>query len=152
MNLETRIEQDIKTAQLGGDTMRLNTLRNMKSAILYVKVATNKREAGLTDEEVLPILAKESKKRQESADLYIQGGDQTRADQELAEKVIIDSYLPTQLSEAEITAIVEAVIAETGASGQAAMGQVIGQVKSRTGATADGSLIAKIVKDKLQND
>lgn len=147
--LEQRIEQDIKTALLGGDALRVTTLRNMKSALLYVKVAEGKRDTGLTDEEVLPVLGKEAKKRQESADLYLQGGDQTRADQELAEKKIIEEYLPAQLSEDEISKIVDEVIASSGASGMAAMGQVMGQVKAKTGAAADGSLIAKLVKERL---
>lgn len=147
--LEQRLEQDIKTAMLAGDSTRLMTLRNMKSALLNVKVASGKRETGLTDEEVFPILSKEAKKRQESADFYVQGGSQERADMELAEKVIIEEYLPKQLSEAEITAIVDEVISVTNASGLAAMGQIIGQVKAKTGASADGSLIAKLVKEKL---
>jgi uncharacterized protein YqeY len=149
MLLEQQIEQDIKAAQLGGDKFRLTTLRGVKATLLNVKVATGKRDSGLSDEEVLPILAKEAKKRQESADLYVQGGAQERADQELAEKAIIDAYLPAQLSEAEIARLVDQVITETGAQGPAALGQVIGQVKGRAGASADGATIARLVKEKL---
>lgn len=147
--LEQRLEQDLKKSMLAGDSLRVMTLRNMKSALLNAKVASGKRESGLSDEEVLPILSKEAKKRQESADFYVQGGSQERADMELAEKVIIEEYLPKQLSEQEITVIVDEVIAATNASGLSAMGQVIGQVKLKTGASADGSLIAKLVKEKL---
>ncbi|MGC1176647.1 MAG: GatB/YqeY domain-containing protein [Candidatus Saccharimonadales bacterium] len=147
--MEAKIEQDIKTALLARDSQKATTLRGLKAALLNVKVATGKRESGLSDDEVLPVLAKESKKRQESADLYEQGGDQGRADAELAEKAIIDAYLPAQLSEAEITKLVEAAIAETDAQGQAAMGQVIGRVKQQSGASADGALIARLVKEKL---
>lgn len=147
--LEQRIEQDIKTALLGGDSLRVMTLRNLKSVLLNAKVATGKRETGLSDDEVLPILSKEAKKRQESADLYVQGNAQERADQELAEKTIIETYLPKQLSVEQITVIIDEVIADSGANGQPAIGQVIGQVKSRVGAAADGGLIAKLVKEKL---
>ena len=147
--LEQKLEQDLKTAMLAGDSERVMTLRNMKSALLNVKVASGKRETGLSDDEVLPILSKEAKKRQESADFYVQGGSQDRADKELSEKAIIEEYLPKQLSAEEITAIVEEVIAALGASGPSAMGQVMGQVKAKTGSTADGSLVAKIVKEKL---
>ena len=105
--------------------------------------------SGLTDEEVLPILAKQSKQRQESADLYLQGGDQARADAELAEKAIIDAYLPAQLGEDELTTLVEDVIKQTGASGQQDTGKVIGAVRGKAGATADGAAIARIVKEKL---
>ncbi|HYH36131.1 MAG TPA: GatB/YqeY domain-containing protein, partial [Candidatus Saccharimonadales bacterium] len=97
--LEQRLEQDIKDALLSGDKTRATTLRGLKAVLLNVKVAAGKRDSGLTDDEVLPVLSKESKKRQESADLYKQGGDQARAEAELAEKTIIDNYLPAQLSE-----------------------------------------------------
>ena len=147
--LEQQIEQDIKTAQLAGDKLRLTTLRGLKAALLNVKVATGKRESGLTDEEVLPLLSKQSKQRQESADMYVQGGDQVRADAELAEKAIIDAYLPEQLGEAQIAGMIDEVISQTGAAGPQAMGQVIGQVKSKAGAAADGAVIARLVKEKL---
>ncbi len=150
LTLEQRLEQDIKEALLSGDKTRATTLRTIKAVLLNVKVAKGKREEGLSDEEVLQVFGKEAKKRQESADLYVQGGDQARADAELAEKAIIGKYLPAQLSEAEIAALVDEVIKNTGAQGAAAMGQVIGQVKSKAGAAADGSLIAKIAKEKLQ--
>jgi uncharacterized protein YqeY len=147
--LEERLEQDIKSALLAGDAPRVSTLRQIKSVLLNVKVATGKRQSGLSDDEVLPILAKEAKKRQESADLYIQGGNQERAAAELAEQTIIKSYLPAQLSEDEIMKLVEKTIAETGASGPQAMGSVIGQVKKSAGPAADGATIARLVKEKL---
>lgn len=150
--IEDRLEQDLKAALLGGDSVRVTTLRNLKAALLNLKVATGKRESGLSDDEVLGIFGKEAKKRQESADLYVQGGDQTRADQELAEKKIIDDYLPAQLSEAEICQAVDEAIAATGASGPAGMGQVIGQVKAKLGATADGGTIARLAKERLHGN
>jgi uncharacterized protein YqeY len=147
--IEQQIERDVKTALLGGDSLRVTTLRGLKAVLLNVKVATGKRETGLTDEEVLPLLAKEAKKRQESADLYLQGRDQARADAELAEKAIIEAYLPPQLSEEAVIRIVDEVLAVTGTD-KSVMGQAIGQVKARTQGAADGSLIAKLVKEKLQ--
>ena len=148
-SLEQTIEQDIKTAMLGGDALRLSTLRVLKGALLNVKVATGKRESGLSDDEVLSVLAKAAKQRQESADLYLQGNDQVRADQELAEKAILEAYLPAQLSEAEISELISEVMASTG-NDKGAMGQIIGQVKQRAGSTADGALIARLVKERLQ--
>lgn len=147
--LEQRLEQDIKSALLAGDAVRVTTLRGLKATLLNVKVNTGKRDAGLTDEEVLPLLAKEAKKRQESADMYVQGGATERAEAELLEKTVIEEYLPAQLDEAAIGELVDSVIAETGATSMANMGQVIGLSKQRAGATADGSVIAKIVKEKL---
>lgn len=147
--LEEQIEKDLKTALLARDSQKVTTLRGLKSVLLNEKVAKGKRESGLSDDEVLATLGKEAKKRQESADLYVQGGDQNRADNELAEKKIIEVYLPEQLSEDEIAAMVDEVITATGAEGQQAMGQVIGQVKQKAGAAADGAVIARIVKEKL---
>jgi len=144
-----RLNDDVKTAMLSGDTLRLETLRGLKSAILYAEVATGKREEGLSDPEIEAIFAKEAKKRQESADLYIQGGAQDKADKELTEKAIIEEYLPEQMTEAEIATLVDAAIAELGANGPQMMGQVIGKVKQTAGSAADGGLIAKIAKEKL---
>ena len=147
--LEDKLEQDIKSALLAGNSSRVTTLRGLKSALLNVKVAEGKRDSGLSDDEVISIFAKEAKKRQESAGLYQQGGDATRAEAELTEKAIIEEYLPAQLGEAEVAAIVDQVITETGASGQQAMGQVIGVVRTKTKGAADGALIARLTKEKL---
>lgn len=148
--LEQKIDQDLKTALLAGDSRRVSTLRGLKAVLHNVKVATGKRETGLADDEILAQLGKQAKQRQESADMYVQGGDQVRADAELAEKAIIEAYLPAQLSEAEIIKLIDEVIARTGAAGPAAMGQVIGQVKQKVGAAAEGAVIAKLAKEKLQ--
>jgi uncharacterized protein YqeY len=147
--LEQQLEQDIKAALLGGDKVKATTLRGLKATLLNVKVAQGKRDSGLSDDEVIATFAKQAKQRQESADLYEQGGNQEKADAELAEKAIIEAYLPAQLSEDEISKLIDEVIAEIGASGPQAMGQVIGQVKTKTGASADGSVIARLAKEKL---
>lgn len=149
MKLETRIDQDLKAALLGGDKVTTETLRGLKAALLSVKVEQGKRESGLTDDEVIAILSKEAKKRQESADLFGQGGNQEKAAAERAEKGLIETYLPAQLSEDEIVKLVDEAIAATGASGPQAMGQVIGWVKAKAGAAADGAVIARIAKEKL---
>lgn len=147
--LEQQLEQDIKTALLAGDSIKATTLRGLKATLLNVKVAEGKRDSGLTDEEVFKVFAKQAKQRQESADMYKQGGNQEKAEAELAEKAIIEAYLPTQLSEEEIGKLIDEVITATGASGPQAMGQVIGQVKAKAGASADGSVIARLAKEKL---
>lgn len=147
--LEQQIEKDLKTALLAGDGQKVSLLRGLKAVLLNVKVATGKRDSGLSDQEVLAQLAKQAKQRQESADLFRQGGNHAKADDELAEKAIIESYLPAQLSEAEISKIIDEVLAG-GSFEPSAMGQVIGQVKAKTGAAADGGLIARLVKGKLQ--
>ena len=147
--IKQKLQDDIKAAMLSGDRLRVETLRGLKSVILYAEVAAGKREEGLEDAEIEALFAREAKKRQESADLYVQGQAQDRADKELSEKAIIEEYLPEQMSEADIVVVVEKTIAELGVSGSRAMGQVIGKVKGVVGNTADGAVIARIVKEKL---
>ncbi|MEI7522593.1 MAG: GatB/YqeY domain-containing protein [Candidatus Saccharibacteria bacterium] len=149
MSLKNQIDADIKVAMLAGEKTLVTTLRGLKSAILNVEVAKGARETGLPDSEITDILAKEAKKRQESADMYIQGNSKERADAELQEKAIIERYLPKQLSEQEIQQIINEVTAELGTSVQQ-MGQIIGAVKAKTSGSADGAIIAKLVKEKLQ--
>lgn len=149
MSIKERIEHDIKQAMLAGDKAKVTTLRGLKSAILYVEVAANQRESGLDEAAVIEVLAKEAKKRQESADLYVNGGNQPAADKELSEKSLIETYLPAQLSDAELNGLIDEVVTQAGASGMSAMGQVIGQVKQRTAGQADGARIAQLVKARL---
>lgn len=149
MSIKQQIDSDIKTAMLAGDKETVTTLRGLKAVILNAEVAKNAREAGLADDEVVALLQKEAKKRQESADLFAQGGNTEKQQAELTEKEIIGKYLPQQMDEAELVGVVDSVIAELGVSGMQAMGQVIGVVKAKTGASADGAMIARIVKDKL---
>lgn len=149
MSLKQQLDTDLKAAMLAGDKPLVSTLRGLKSAILYVEVAKGVREQGLDDEGIMEVLSKEAKKRQESADLYEQGGSSEKAEAELTEKAVIEKYLPAQLSEAEVLAAVQAVIAETAATGPQQMGQVIGAVKQRLGQAADGALIARLTKEQL---
>lgn len=149
MSIVERINQDLKTALLGGDKQRALVLRSLKSAILYVEVEQGKRGSGLPEEEILRILGKEAKKRQESADLYVRGGSRERADAELAEKAIIDTYLPKALSETEISRLIDGIVAETGPLNKQTMGTTIAAVKQKAGPAADGGLIARLVKERL---
>ncbi len=110
--LKQRIDQELKQALLGGNKTLATTLRGLKSVILYAEVAKGARDKGLSDEEILTLFAKESKKRQESADLYVRGGNQEKADAELEEKQVIDAYLPKQLSDDELYAAVDGAINE----------------------------------------
>jgi uncharacterized protein len=147
--LKTRIDQDLKTALLAGDKVLATTLRGLKSTILYAEVAKGARSDGLPDDEIITLLGKEAKKRQESADLYKQGGSAEKAQAELDEKVVIERYLPAQLSDEELAAIIDEAVTTSGATGAQGMGQVIGVVKQKVGATADGGRIAGLVKKRL---
>jgi len=147
--MQEQIDKDLKQALLSGDKPKAETLRGLKSALLNEAIAQNARDSGLSDELIQKTLAKESKKRQEAADLYKQGGSAERAEQELAEKAIIDAYLPEQMGEAELAVIVDEEISKAGQPTTQDMGRIIGAVKARTAGQADGGLIAKLVKEKL---
>ena len=149
MSLKQQIDADIKQAMLAGDKTLVTTLRGLKSAILNVEVAENKRDTGLSDEEVISVLQKEAKKRVESAELYTQGGNSNKAEAELSEKAIIDKYLPALMSEAEIVQLIDQAMLALGANNPQQMGQVIGKVKAETKGTADGATIARLVRERL---
>jgi uncharacterized protein YqeY len=147
--LKERLDQDLKAALLGGDKVLATTLRGLKSVILNAEIATGTRDTGLPDAEIISLFAREAKKRQESADLYKQGGNEERAVAELAEKEVIQKYLPQQLSDEELGEAIDGVIAGMDVSGPQAMGQVIGAVKKTVGSQADGARIAQMVKERL---
>lgn len=151
MALEQQIDQDLKTALLNGEKLKVETLRGLKSVFLYAKVAAGTRGTDFTDEQLLPMLAKEAKKRQESIELYIKAGDQARTEKEQAEKAIIEGYLPTQLSEEELVLVINEVMSQMNPEGMSAMGKVIAEVKQQTQGAADGALIAKLVKERLSS-
>ena len=151
MALKQRIADDTKAALLGGDRFIGETRRNLKAAILNEEVAAGKRDEGLSDEEIEKVIAREVKKRAESAKLYRDNARPELAEPEEKEAAILKAYLPEQLSEDDIRELVKAKIAETGAAGPAAMGQVIGAVKQAAGNTADGALVARIAKEELSN-
>lgn len=149
MALMQRLQDDTKAALLGGDRFVGETLRNLKAAILNEEVAQGKRDTGLDDAEIEKVIVREVKKRNESATLYEQNGRDEQAAQERREAEILGAYLPQQLSEAEVKVIVDAKIAELGATDARMMGQVIGAVKAQAGNAADGALVAKLVKEAL---
>lgn len=148
--IKQTIDQDIKAAMLGGDKALAQALRTLKSTILYAEVAQGKRGHGLEDEEVITLLQRELKKRGEAAALYDQGGNAESAAAERYEQDVIKKYLPAQLGEAEINAIIEAAITEQNIEPNAqAMGKLIGAVKQKAGGAVDGALVAQLVKARL---
>lgn len=149
MGLKAQIDADLKNALLSGERFRADTLRVLKAAILNEEVAQNKRDEGIADSEIEKIIAREVKKRAESATLYVQADRQELADSENSEIEILQPYLPEQLSEDDIKKVVDEAIAATGASGPQAMGQVIGAVKAKLGNAADGATVARLVKAAL---
>lgn len=148
--LKEKIQADLKTAMLARDELTVQTLQGLKSAILYEEVAKKVRETGLQEAEIEQVVAREVKKRDEAAALFEQGGNLESAAKERKEKEVLSVYLPEQLSEAEVKTVVAAVIAEVKPEGPKDMGRVIGAVKAKVGNTAEGALVAQLVKESLQ--
>lgn len=147
--MQEKIERDLKAALLAGDKVKAETLRGLKSAFLNEMISLNARDRGLSDEQAQKILVREAKKRSEAIELYAKAGESVRAEAETVEKAIIDAYLPAQLSEAEISVVVNEEVARLADPTPADMGKIIGAVKGRLGAQADGATIARLVKAEL---
>lgn len=145
--IKQTIDQDIKSAMLAGEKQLVQALKTLKSAILYAEVAAGKRDEGLPDQEVITLLQKELKKRTEAAKMYEQGGNADSAAQEHFEETVIQGYLPQQLTEDEVNALVDQAVAELGVG--AGMGALIGVVKQKSGGAADGALVARLVKARI---
>jgi len=150
MDIEQRIDTDLKSAMLAGDKDKAETLRGLKSALHNAAIAQSAQETGLSDDQTQKILASEAKKRTEAAELYQKAGELDRADKELAEKAAIEVYLPAQMSDEELSRLIDKHISALNASAMADMGKVIGAVKAEAGAAADGTTVARLVKEKLQ--
>lgn len=147
--LEQQIEQDLKTALLSRDSQKISVLRMIKSAILNYKVANSKRNVTLDDAIIVKLLAREAKQRQESADLYHRAGDDVRAKQELEEKDIVAEYLPKQLTDEELSKVIDVVISGCQNSSEKTLANIIKLTKEITMGTAEGGQIAKLAKEKL---
>lgn len=151
MSLKQTIQDDFKAALLSGDRFRGEVLNAIKSAVLYEEIASKKREAGLSDAEIENVIAREVKKRKESASIYLENNRKEAADQELKEAVIMEEYLPEKISEAELIKKIDDKIKELEVSDIKGMGKVIGALKSELGSAVDGKLLSDKVKEKLTN-
>lgn len=147
--MQDKIEADLKQAMLSGDKQTAEALRVIKGSLQNETIAAGAQEQGLEEDKVTTILQREAKKRREAAELYKKAGENERADKEESEAVLIEKYLPAAASEEEIVSTVEAEIAKLGSPTPADMGKIIGAVRAKLGASADGGAIAKIVKEKL---
>lgn len=141
------INKEIKEAMLAKDSVRLSSLRAIKSAFLVAQ--TEKGAGELDDDAMQKIIQKQVKQRKDAAAIYIEQNRQDLADDELAQVSILEEFLPEQLSEDEIRQTVEAIMTQIGASSMADMGKVMGAANKQLAGRADGKLIAQIVKSKL---
>lgn len=146
MSLKTQLTEDMKTAMRAKDQVSLSTIRLINAAIKQFEV-DERTEAD--DAKVISILTKMVKQRKDSAKIYAEAGRQDLADKENAEIEILNRYLPQMMSAEEIKTVVEAVIAETGASGMADMGKVMGVLKTRLAGKADMGEVNKVLKAAL---
>jgi uncharacterized protein YqeY len=146
--LKDRLRADLTTSMKARDEVRTRTLRMALTSVSNEEVA-GKAARELSDDEVLKILAREAKRRREAAAAFEEAGRDQQAAAERAEDAVLSGYLPVQLSDAEIAQIVGAVIADTGASGMSAMGQVMKAVTPQIAGRAEGSRVAGEVRRQL---
>jgi uncharacterized protein YqeY len=146
--LKERLQADLTAAMKARDELRSATLRMLLTAVKTEEVA-GKAARELGDDEVVTVLTREAKKRREAAEAFDQGGRPDRAERERAEGGVIDGYLPAQLTDDELRALVEAAIAESGADGPKGMGQVMKILTPRTAGRAEGGRVAAEVRRQL---
>lgn len=143
-----QISNDIKEAMKARDKVRLEALRNIKKVFIEAKTAPGANDT-LEDAQALKILQKLAKQGHDSADLYTSQNRPDLAEEEMAQVNVIESYLPKQMSEEEIEAVVKEIIAQTGAQSMKEMGKVMGIASKQLAGKADGKNISEIVKKLL---
>ena len=149
MSLEKDVMTQMKAAMKAKDSAALEALRAVKSAILLAKTENSQQD--LTEEQELKIVQKLVKQRKDSAQVYREQNREDLAEPEEQQAEVISQFLPEQLSEAEVAAKVEEIIAKTGADGMKDMGKVMGVASQELAGKADGKTISVIVKQKLSN-
>jgi len=146
--LKERLRADLNAAMRARDQVRMRTLRMALTSITNEEVA-GAAARDLTDDEIVKVLTREARKRREAAEAFSAAGRGDQAAAERAEGEVLAGYLPAQLSDDELAALVDAAIAETGASGMASMGQVMKTVTPRIAGRADGARVAAEVRRRL---
>ncbi len=148
MNLFDQVSNDIKSAMLAKDKVRLEALRGIKKEFLEAKTAKG-ADGELTDDMAMKILVKMVKQRKESAQIYTEQNRPDLAEPELAEAAVIETYLPKQMTEEELTEALKAIIAQVGATTPQEMGKVMGVATKQLAGRADGRAISAKVKELL---
>lgn len=149
MSLKDTINQDIKAAMKAKDQARLRALRSLKSLILNAEVEEGRNGQPLSPDEDMKIVMKAAKQRRDSIEQFNQNNREDLAQGEQEELVVLEAYLPKQLSSEEIEAEVKAIIEQTGASSMRDMGKVMGIASKKLAGKADGKAISGIVKQIL---
>jgi len=146
MALIEKIDGDYINALKNKEAEKVSVLRMLKSALQNAKIAEQKE---LSDDDVIKVVQKEIKQRKDSIATYETGGRAELADKEKAEIEVLSAYMPQQLSDEDLTAIVKSAIGETGATGMADMGKIMGKVMPQVAGKADGSQVSAKVKELL---
>ena len=146
MSLKEQLMEDLKDAMKNKDELKKNTVTMIRAAIKQIEVD---KRVELNDTEIIDIISKEAKKRKDALVEFEKAGRQDLIDQTNAELALIKTYLPEELSEEELTSIIEETIKEVGAETMKDMGKVMQAVKAKTAGRADGKTINEIVKAKL---
>ena len=146
--LKDRLRTDLTTAMKGRDELSTATLRMVLSAVSAEEVA-GKEARELSDDDVMAVLRREAKKRREAAEAFAGAGRAEQAERERAEEGVIATYLPAQLDDADLAAIVADVVTSTGASGMKDMGKVMGAVQGKVAGRAEGGRVAAEVRRQL---
>jgi hypothetical protein len=150
MSLQQKVMDAMKVAMKEKNSLALQSLRAVKSAILLAQTESGAK-AELSEDQEIKLLQKLVKQRKDSAAIYIEQGREDLATPELAEAEVIEQFLPEQMSEEEVTKIVDDIIAKTGASSMKDMGKVMGMANNALAGQADGKTISGIVKARLSN-
>jgi len=148
MSLQTQINEEIKNAMKAKQPLTLEALRAIKATLLLEQTQSGAKDE-LSKEQEIKLLQRLVKQRKESAKIYAEQGREDLAQPELEQAKIIEKFLPTQLSQAEIKEIIAQIIAETGANGIAQMGQIMNQANKKMAGQADGKTISEVVKTML---
>lgn len=148
MSLQVQINEEIKNAMRAKDTLALESLRAVKSAILLALTEGGAKDE-LAQEDEIKLLQRLVKQRKDSAAIYVQQGRQDLAEPEMKQAEVIEKFLPKQLSEAEVEVTISKLIADNGFSGMASMGQLMGLASKQLAGSADGKTISTIVKKLL---
>ena len=148
MSLRDRLDEELKAAMRSSDAMRRDALRMVLAAVQKAEKETTHGRA-LTDDEMLAVLTKELKVRNESVETFRAGGRADLVEKEQAAIAVVSEFMPQPLSEAEVRALVEQAIAETGASTPRDMGKVMGWLSPKTRGRADGKVVSQLVTQLL---
>jgi uncharacterized protein len=145
MTFEEKINGDIKTAMLAKDSKKLEVLRAIKNVVIILKTSPE----GISDDAIMKTIQKEVKKRKEAADIFTQQNRADLAEVELYQASVMETYLPQQMSEAEIKAELQKIISQVGAASPADMGKVMGAASKAFAGKADNKIVSQLVKELL---